>query len=627
MTPKNDPPAVINHHQSERVISTLSEQAAYGNLLITDDRWLEQLPEFHQPYTSRNTEQFDNGDRITISTNPFGYSTKDVYTAATNTYLHRTELGDGTWTEVTQSHSGDWSDTRATYTDSFGTDMVTQDSLTNTEKNEYLDRQYTGQVYLYNQLFTVEASRGNSWKEDGIEQNVVETEGTLTSNGIIYTAVDSDQFFPNFISTSDLNKQTLIHRKAIVSIDNINGVYGTLSFSTDDIRSSSAKWVYTLDASDADTKLLTPGEVGIDTFVISYTDGINDNSNTISVEVMGGIVKPDFSSINQTIGDASNNDVIGGNDVDVILGKAGDDTLKGLGGSDQIDGDEGSDLLDGGDGSDFITTGSGADLVISSLMDDHITLTPDGIWSKGYVALNVGGKNSLGTGEVISLVGYNKFSDVVNGGESEFDTLELSSGDDAFFLHDHYSDFHGSLSGNTARIDTVDIILGGMGNDIIDLSSLDFDTSQTDLTVFGGSGDDVIWSGEGDDRIYGGEGRDSLFGSGGDDVLIGGTEADVFKFTSSCGANTIEDFSIRDGDQIELFFKPGTLFPSPIDPQNDYTLYGKSWDNEIDLEWSESSQIITWSPHDVSTQVHIHLPNFEFDEYTFEHMITLTELV
>ena len=114
---------------------------------------------------------------------------------------------------------------------------------------------------------------------------------------------------------------------------------------------------------------------------------------------------------------------------------------------------------------------------------DEIHLSADGVWGAGYYAFNIDAH------ELKLLNGQNRFTDVVLGddavGEVNTDTLVLTDGRDAFFLDDIYSDVHALLElqtttegfSSTARIKSIDTILGGLGDDIIDLSSVRFDES------------------------------------------------------------------------------------------------------------------------------------------------------
>ena len=73
----------------------------------------------------------------------------------------------------------------------------------------------------------------------------------------------------------------------------------------------------------------------------------------------------------------------------------------------------------------------------------------------------------------------------------------------------------------------------------------------------------MIDAGAGNDTLIGGGGRDQLNGGDGNDTLTGGGGGDRFTFSSRldpvANRDTITDFSISDGDRIEL---KNTVFPA-----------------------------------------------------------------
>ena len=199
---------------------------------------------------------------------------------------------------------------------------------------------------------------------------------------------------------------------------------------------------------------------------------------------------------------------------DVLLGGAGNDTIYGGAGNDTLTGGAGADLLDGGAGNDtFILTGE------------------DGAWSSGYAAENVGDVATDGTNEQVSITGDKVNADVIRGGEGT-DTLVGSSGNDAIFLDDGFSP---SATGG-ARLDSVEVINAGDGNDVVDLTSDRY--TYGDVTIDGGAGNDVVWGNAGNDLLIGGSGDDNLYGSGGSDTLLGGTGNDTLN--GGAGSDTLD---------------------------------------------------------------------------------------
>lgn len=99
-----------------------------------------------------------------------------------------------------------------------------------------------------------------------------------------------------------------------------------------------------------------------------------------------------------------------------------------------------------------------------------------------------------------------------------------------------------------------DILSGGDGND-----SLYGGTGNDSLS--GDAGNDYLHGGIGTDTLDGGAGNDTLIGGLGEDILTGGDDHDIFKWTANDVAGTttashqkdiITDFSITQGDQLDL---------------------------------------------------------------------------
>ena len=219
-------------------------------------------------------------------------------------------------------------------------------------------------------------------------------------------------------------------------------------------------------------------------------------------------------------------------------------------------------ILQGTAGIDNITTLEGADVVYALAGNDTITLTADTVWGSGYVARNVSNDASVGTNQKIDLAGLNRFTDVIDGG-ADIDTINLTDGNDAFFIDDVYSAHHSSLSlasttqglDSIARILDLEIINTGVGNDIVDLTSDNFVLTNA-IEINGEAGDDILWGSNGNDTINGGDGNDTINGGAGFDDLSGGTGADIFQFTATSSSDDILDFN-PDEDSIQLYYRAG----------------------------------------------------------------------
>lgn len=212
-------------------------------------------------------------------------------------------------------------------------------------------------------------------------------------------------------------------------------------------------------------------------------------------------------------------------------------------------------------GTDFVLTDIGASAISTKGANDAVTLTVDGMWTTGYSALNDSSILSIGTGELQILEGLSLFSDVIDGGAG-IDTILLSAGSDAFFLDDIYSEHHESLTlgatsrgiDSVARIIDLEVISGGDGDDLIDLTSSDF-SLLTSMAINGDEGNDILWSSSGNDILNGGVGNDTLFGGSGADTLTGGIGQDTFQFTATSGSDAITDFTVADQDALEFYYR------------------------------------------------------------------------
>lgn len=231
--------------------------------------------------------------------------------------------------------------------------------------------------------------------------------------------------------------------------------------------------------------------------------------------------------------------IYGGAGADILDGEEGDDTIDGgldndtvNGGADNdtIDGGAGDDVLNGDDGDDNVSGGTGADMVYGGTGADILRFTSDIVYDGSVQAYNSGSPGIDGTGEQKSASGRSGTFDVFNGGDG-YDTLVLTSGNDAFFLYDDNHAFHSS--GTALRLIGVEQIDAGDGNDIVDLTHTDY--SYGDIVINGGTGDDLLWSstgndmidgGDGADNLWGGVGNDTLYGGAGDDYIVGGPDAD-----------------------------------------------------------------------------------------------------
>lgn len=227
-------------------------------------------------------------------------------------------------------------------------------------------------------------------------------------------------------------------------------------------------------------------------------------------------------------------------------------------GNDRIVATSFDDQVSSASGADLIETGDGADLII---------LKGTGVYGAGYAAHNISSDHQVGTGVRLSLTGRTRHDEVINGGDG-IDKIQLGAGNDAFFLHDSFSSFHGDVTlardslgkQNAARLTGIEEILGGAGNDIIDLTSPDYTPGVSVMTLRGEDGDDVLWASHGASRLFGGAGNDVLFGGAGVSEMTGDAGADSFEFTRTSTQSTVTDFDPTQGDRLTFYNTGGAVF-------------------------------------------------------------------
>lgn len=196
------------------------------------------------------------------------------------------------------------------------------------------------------------------------------------------------------------------------------------------------------------------------------------------------------------------------------------DLIRGYGGNDLIYGRGGGDSLFGGDGDDQIFANpsdlrsSASNLLRGEAGNDYV------IGGDGFDDINGNMGNDTASGGL--------GADWVVGGQDQ-DLLFGDAGDD--------------------------IVYGNMGND----------------TCYGGDGNDLVRGGQGDDVLFGGMGKDWLSGDRGNDTITGGHGADTLHAFADAGLDRVTDFSIADGDRVQL------------DRGTPYTLVQSGADTIIDM--------------------------------------------
>ncbi|ALA57586.1 calcium-binding protein [Nitrospira moscoviensis] len=233
---------------------------------------------------------------------------------------------------------------------------------------------------------------------------------------------------------------------------------------------------------------------------------------------------------NDTVFGGLGNDVISGSDGDdALYGEAGNDTFYGGAGNDLLTGGEGDDVLNGEDGVDTVFAGNGSDYLYGGQGDDAL----DGeagndvlVGETGNDVLNGGAGN-----------------DVLNGGTGA-DQLNGGDGDDSLYIDAADTIVNGGVGYDSvtvvgleaATLDAaaaqVELAVGSSGSDVFtaagSLSNVTFYGGEGNDQLTGGDGNDVLIGQAGNDTLAGGLGNDSLNGGEGDDILNGGAGNDAF---------------------------------------------------------------------------------------------------
>lgn len=165
-----------------------------------------------------------------------------------------------------------------------------------------------------------------------------------------------------------------------------------------------------------------------------------------------------------------------------------------------------------------ITTVTGiknhADTLVGGADGSIFNFTQDGIWNPGSFARIVGDPGHPGPFVTFDTGGMQASADVFQGAPGVHNTLNLGNASIAFYLE-----------GDTGpTLVNVDKIVGGTGDQVVNLSSLQYNYGS--VLMLGRAGDDVLASNAGNDTLNGGSGDDYLWGGSGNDYLNGWTEND-----------------------------------------------------------------------------------------------------
>ena len=139
--------------------------------------------------------------------------------------------------------------------------------------------------------------------------------------------------------------------------------------------------------------------------------------------------------------------------------------------------------------------------------------------------------------------------------------LRGEDGNDSLVGGTGFDDINGNTGNDTARGGAGDDwVVGGKDNDVLygDAGNDIVYGNLGDDTCNGDDGNDTVRGGQGDDWVIGGAGNDWLSGDRGSDAISGGPGADIFHSFSGAGIDRVVDFSLAEGDRVQL--DPGTTY-------------------------------------------------------------------
>jgi peptidyl-prolyl cis-trans isomerase A (cyclophilin A) len=207
--------------------------------------------------------------------------------------------------------------------------------------------------------------------------------------------------------------------------------------------------------------------------------------------------------------------------------------------------------------------------------------TPIGSWGSGFAAWNAGSRTAAGqllpgTGQRLAIQGLDRYGISLRNATGSQVSLDLGTGNHAFFLHDAWSPRSNELitqldsQGRTtaARFDQLSSIrLGDCtaagATSLVDLTSPDFITGP--ITVLAGNtvgSRNVIWGSSADETVIGGAADTLICAGAGHNILQLGSGTDRLQYVVAGGAaDSISHFD-PSRDRIELWGLPAGTNPN-----------------------------------------------------------------
>lgn len=271
-----------------------------------------------------------------------------------------------------------------------------------------------------------------------------------------------------------------------------------------------------------------------------YTYGTDDDDELSGVNAFSA-----FSVDSNTIYGYGGNDIITG--ADTAYGGDGHDRINGEEG-DIVYGEAGNDYLEASDGA-VIYGGSGNDRLIgdnSTLYGGEGNDSYEGGGNTGNYIIDSGGNDEIYLSNTYELY-------VINGTDLKLFRHLWGSSSNIFVEGQFDSGSSNKIESlryeNGTVIDLVNytnallVYEGDNSDNVIDVSSVSFGgaiakieayegndtitTSDNDIDVYAGYGNDIVVSGGGSDYLEGYDGYDNLFSGGGNDIILGGDDRDT----------------------------------------------------------------------------------------------------
>jgi Ca2+-binding RTX toxin-like protein len=271
-------------------------------------------------------------------------------------------------------------------------------------------------------------------------------------------------------------------------------------------------------------------DAGVDEIRSSITFNISSSNYSTSIENL------------TLIGNAAIN-ATGNGLANVLIGNSANNQLTGNGGNDTLDGGAGQDAMSGGSGNDTYyvdnaldtvteSSNQGTDIVYSSVtMATSLATNVENLTLTGNAAINGTGNSSA------NIITGNSAANTLDGG-SGADQLIGGAGDDIYKV-DNAGDTVTELAGEGTDL-VMSSVAFTLSNTVENLTLTN--TSSTNVTGTGNTGDNILTGSSGANTLVGGAGNDTLDpGSAGTDVLQGSTGNDTYIIGRTSGITITEN--------------------------------------------------------------------------------------